>query len=147
MRYFLNTSAAKPVVAGGMTFEFEPVGLRGGSWLGILAVADDAAASLLAGSQSANVEEITFETYDGIKKKQTRGQVTTSNAPTLPNLLPSQGQAVADRAGRPTEQSTVKFPQQANPAGVITPVTLLTTRRQPPAEPMLAAGSFMKRPR
>ena len=68
VRYFLNTAAAKPVVAGGYTFEFELVGLRGGSWLGILAV-DEPAASVLAAAHPSNTDEISLEIYNLQKKK------------------------------------------------------------------------------
>ena len=146
MRYFLNTSAARPIVAGGITFTFEPVGLRGGSWLGILAVADNAAASILAESHSPNVEEIPFATYDGIKKKLTLGGSRISALPILPNPVHNPALAVAARAGLPIAQATANPPTQ-NSTEMITPVTLLTTRNQPPVEPLLAAGASMKRPR
>ena len=138
MRYFLNTSAAKPITAGGMTFEFELVGLRGGSWLGILAVADDAAASVLAGTP--NSEEISLEKYEEIKKKSP-AQPTTSNSRPAQPLPPSPSFAVADPVGRPTASPI------ASPVECLTPVTLLTTSHEPPAEQLLAPGHRMSRPK
>lgn len=147
MRYFLNTSAAKPVVAGGITFAFEPVGLWGGSWLGILAVADDAAASVLAGFHAPNVEEIPFDKYDAIKKKLTSGAGITSNSPIPPSPHPSPSLAIADRAGLPTVPITGSPAPKQNSTEMVTPVTLLTSRNPPPSESLLAPGSFMKRPK
>ena len=48
MRYFLTINASHPYIAGGLTFSFEPVQNRGGSWLGVLSVDDESAASALA---------------------------------------------------------------------------------------------------
>lgn len=145
MRYFLNTSAAKPTVAGGVTFAFEPVGLRGGSWLGVLAV-EDPAASILADSHSPNVEEIPFDTYDSIKKKLTNSEPITNASRTPPDQPPNPSLAIASRAGLPTDP-TIARPPAPNSTEMVTPITLLTTRNQPPDEPMIAAGASMRRPK
>lgn len=138
MRYFLNTSAARPISAGGMTFEFELVGLRGGSWLGILAVADDAAASVLANTD--NSEEIPEAKYDELKKKSPAAP-TTNNSHRAQQQQPNPSFAVADPVGRPTA------PPTASPTECLTPVTLLTTRAEPPVEQLLAPGHKMARPK
>ena len=45
-RYFLTTNVSRSFTASGFSFsDFEPVGQRGGSWFGVLAVADEAAAA------------------------------------------------------------------------------------------------------
>ena len=75
MRYFQTSNATRPYRAGGVGFEFEPVELIGGSaWLGVL-VADEPAASILAGAEFPQVTELTQTEYDSVKKKiQERGQ-------------------------------------------------------------------------
>ncbi len=138
MRFFLNTSAAKPITAGGMTFEFELVGLRGGSWLGILAVADDAAASILAATD--NSEEIPEANYEELKKKSPTAP-TTSNSPRAQPQPPSPSFAVAEPVGRPTASPIV------SPSTTLTPITLLTTKQEPPVEQLLAPGHKMARPK
>jgi hypothetical protein len=140
MRYFLNTSAGRPITAGGQSFTFELMGLRGGSWLGILAVADDAAASVLA--TAPNTEEISEETFESVKKKQSHGAGPLfSNSPRAPQSPPAPSLAVADHAGRPTAQPIV------NPSNTLTPVTLFTTKQAPAVEQLLAPGNRMSRPK
>lgn len=69
MRYFKTTNATRPYKAGGLSFEFEPVELIGGSsWLGILSVGEPAA-SVLAGVGFPQVTELTETEYDSVKKK------------------------------------------------------------------------------
>lgn len=145
MRYFLNTSAARPAVAGGMTFEFELVGLRGGSWLGILAL-DEPGASILAEARWPNTDEITEEVYLIQKKKLSANQ---PSSPAWPRPSPHQpAVAIADRAGSLTSPavSDQNFNPGAPPAGPLNPnsisgvsaVSLLTTDHSPPAEPLLS---------
>ncbi len=131
MRYFLNTSAARPV--GG--FQFELVSLRGGSWLGVLAVAD-AAASTLVGQP--NTEEISAEKYEEVKKNAGATPIT-SHSPQAPHPPPSPHLAIAEAVGRPIAQPI------ANPIVPVTPVTLFTTRNAPPVEQLLAPGHRMSR--
>lgn len=141
MRYFLNTAAARPIVVGGFTFEFELVGLRGGSWLGILAV-DEPAASVLANLHPANTDEISLEQYDFQKKK---------SSATLPLSLssrrPTQAEpplTVAEPAANRTSPAASK-PVDHNSTANITPITLLTTFNSPPAEPLLAQPNIKRR--
>lgn len=140
MRYFLNTSAARPAVAGGRTFDFELVGCRGGSWLGILAL-DEPEASFLAGVNWPNTDEISEELYLLQKKK------SSANSPMQPAWpRPSvQGPhlAVAERVGSLMSPavSSAPAPNSHNSLSGLTAVTLLgTTRNAPPAEPLLGAS-------
>lgn len=150
MRYFLNTAAARPVVTGGQTFEFELVGLRGGSWLGILAL-DEPRASILANGRAPNTDEISEEIYLVQKKKASANQ---PNSPAWPKpSAPNPALAIADRAG--SLMSPGGFDPNVNPgappAGPLNPnstsglsaVSLMTTANSPPAEPLL--GNTPKR--
>lgn len=143
MRYFLNTSAARPATAGGMTFEFELVGLRGGSWLGILAL-EEPGASILAQARWPNTDEITEEVYQIQKKKLSANQ---PNSPAWPRQnQPPPALAVADRVGAPTSPAGFDLTGSPPPPGPLNPnstaglsaVSLLTTSNSPPAEPLLS---------
>lgn len=69
MRYFSTRNASRPYKAGGLSFEFEPTELLGGSlWLGVLAV-DEPAASILANAGFAQVKELSLSEYEEAKKK------------------------------------------------------------------------------
>lgn len=88
-RYFTTRNASRPFKAGGLAFEFEPYEQTGGgSWLGVLAVEDDAAASILAGRFPEIVIEIDEDAYEAIKKKiqearqHLRGNPGARSAPT-----------------------------------------------------------------
>lgn len=136
MRYFLSTSAALPVNVGGFAFEFEPVALRGGSWLGVLAVEDDSAASALASSGLSAVGEIDMAKYDGLKKKMTGAQSVQGEQPsrrevqTFPQL--------ADPAAPPTSQ-------RSDSVGSVS--ELKTTSLTPPREFLLEEPSLKKKGR
>ncbi len=146
MRYFLNTSANRPITAGGHSFSFELAGLRGGSWLGILAV-DEPAASILAGALPPNTSEITVERYDSLKKKSSANQGTSPGWPKPTFHDPAQ--ALAERAGRVSTRGAFNEPPviDHNSTANITAVSLLTTRNAPPVEPLLAVqGGKSRRP-
>lgn len=139
MRYFLTTVADRPVLAGGRTFNFDPVSLRGGSWVGVLAIEEDSVASILSSADHPSVSEITVELYDSEKKKLP--QSTARSARQHPVPAPSQaGVRVADRAGQVTD------PTIAEPAVAMAPsadpvtgsVELKITSEEPPREEMLA---------
>lgn len=143
MRYFLNTSAGRPVVAAGQTFEFELVGLRGGSWLGILAL-EEPGASILAAARAVNTDEISEEIYLIQKKKSS---ANPPNSPAWPRQSATNpALAIADRAGSPT--SPGDFDRAPNPATApgggpnstsgVSAVSLMTTTHAPPDEPLLA---------
>ncbi len=143
MRYFVNASAAKPVVVGGHSFVFELVGLRGGSWLGILAV-DEPAASILAGALSSTLSEINFERYESLKKKSSANQGTSPAWPKQTSTNPSL--AVADHAGHLMSQGASTKPVDHNSTASITAVSLLTTTNKPPVDAILISGGRMRRP-
>lgn len=69
MRFFKTSNASRRYHAGGFAFDFEPVENFGGAWLGVLAVAEEAAANALAAAKLQQVSEITKDDYDGLKKK------------------------------------------------------------------------------
>ena len=142
-RFFLTTSAAKPVEAGGRSFAFEPVALRGGTWLGILAVDDDSAAGILADAHAPNVEEIPSSTYDDLKKKHSEPTERRTNSPSPAPAALNHGLVIAQPVALPTDPTIAK----QNSTEMITPVTLLTTRQQPPAEPLLEVKHNFRRPR
>lgn len=135
MRYFLTSNANLPYTAGGFAFTFEPVVIRGGSWLGVLAVAEDAAASALAASGINQVEEITLEQYEAVKKKTTAGP---SNFPSSQNNR-NEPEAVRPqvRVAEPAERLT-GLPSAADDiAHGVNPITLLARNLNPPDEPLL----------
>lgn len=133
MRYFFTNNANRPYVAGDFTFEFDPVVIRGGSWTGVLAVAEDAAASALASAGLNSVEEITLEQYDNVKKKQTAGP---SNFPSFQSR-----QNVPDRS--PVEVVTPAAPRTDLPSGssiagmIGASIRLEARALEPPFEPLL----------
>ena len=141
MRYFVNTSAGQPIVAGGFTFDFELVGLRGGSWFGILAVEDDSAASALLDAGLTSVGEISFDRYDSEKKKapQANPSLTSSHLPSQPPP-PLPGMAVAERVG-----SLTPPPQVSDTSRVIESQTLESTDAAPPEEDLLKEVAKSKR--
>lgn len=133
MRYFINTSTipGRPVTVGDSSFTFEPVGLRGGSWSGILAV-EESAASILASAGIPTIGEITEERYESEKKK-----AATSN-PSLASLTPPQDNPslqvrVAERAGSLTPPPTVSEPAERP----IESQTLESAEVTPPTEELL----------
>lgn len=132
MRYFINTSAGRPVVASGMTFDFELVGHGGGSWVGILAV-DDSAASALLALNSPTIGEITEESYNSQKKKTPQPSQSSANSVLpWPTPRPLQGMAVAERVGSLTPPL-----QDSKIAAVIESATLKSAEINPPEEELL----------
>lgn len=69
MRYFKTTNASRRYTAGRLAFTFEPVSNIGGSWLGVLAVEDNSAASTIAAAALPQVQEISQEIFEDLKKK------------------------------------------------------------------------------
>ncbi len=136
MRYLVSTNASRPVLAVGRSFEFEPVSLRGGTWLGILAVDDESAAGILASAHDG-VDEITFERYDSLKKKLTANSPSSPAWPTP--LTEERGVAVAEPVGRSIAPTTAKAAPSAQA------VSLETTSAQPPFEALLAGVGKTKR--
>jgi hypothetical protein len=149
MRYFLTTVADRPVRAGGRTFQFDPVALRGGSWVGVLALDEESGASILSGSAHPSVSEISQTAYEAEKKKVSNS-VASSAEPQRPlapthTLVPA---ALADRAGvvptGPHSPAVSGGPGMAvtanheNYGQTHSAVSLLTTKSNPPADPLLA---------
>lgn len=142
MRYFLTINASRPYIAGGSTFSFEPVQNRGGSWLGVLAVAEDAAASALAAAALYGVEEITDERYNSLKKKLT-GTVNGLSGSPRPQRVRTGLKEGAVRLVEPSGRTPgVGNPLIERPAPVIEAVSLQTTTEQPPFEALLDQPSF-----
>lgn len=135
MRYFICTSANRPWILGGVTYVFEPIGLRGGSWLGVLAVDEPAASTILAAGLPPQISEITQERYDSEKKKVAAEQARSMpSAPPPPTGNPLLG-VVAARAGAPTDRRSAEPAPAASAA--LASETLETTDQTPPAEPLL----------
>lgn len=144
MRYFVCTAANRPWIAGDQTFTFEPIGLRGGSWLGVLAV-DEPAASILAGSGLAQISEISEERYLTEKKKVAQEQVLSRpSAPPPPMGNPLMG-PVAARAGALTTPISETPEAKAQASEVLQSDTLLSTDQTPPPEPLLEDSSRAQR--
>jgi hypothetical protein len=142
MRYFLTTVASKPFEAGGKLFLFELVGNLGGSSLGVFACADEADANILGAACGTTLEEITAEQYD-VKKK--RLSLSQSDSPVSRSSLQDspQNHAVADRVG----SLTPPFRDNGGPNSTegITRVSIFSTDRSPPKEPILEGGGAKKR--
>ena len=144
-RYFLTVNASRPYIAGGLTFLFEPVQNRGGSWLGVLAVEEDSAASSLAAAKLVGVEEITEERFTNLKKKITGTPSAPSGSP-RPRRVPTPGAVVAgvrvvEPSGRTPGVGNPLIPRPA-PAAVVESVSLQTTTAQPPSEALLDSPSI-----
>lgn len=145
--YFLTVNASRPSTAGGLTFVFEPVSNRGGSWLGVLAVEEDSAASTLRSALPQGVEEITFERYDGLKKKRPGTQTGSRGSRVRLNHNPAQGGAAARVADQRGETRGSRLFEGERATAVPTSgsaVTLLTTSKQPPREALLDQPSIRK---
>lgn len=136
MRYFLKVSVSAPFVEGGHTFEFEPVSLRGGSWLGVLAVEDDSAANALISANLHDVAEITKERYELEKKKALR----TSNEQS--EQLSKQSDLTLPPLAAP---ATSRTHQRADDLSSVS--ELKTTDLTPPREPVLEEPSMAQKGR
>jgi len=137
MRYFVNTSAGQPIAAGSFSFDFELIGLRGGSWFGILAVELDSAASALLDLNLPTIGEINQERYDSEKKKELQGNPSLTSFPPPSQPLPIHpAMAVADRVG-----SLSPPPQVSSQERTIESTTLESADVSPPEEELLRAPS------
>ena len=137
-RYFGSHVVGRPLETGGRSFIFEPVEPMGGSWLGVLAVDDESAASVLAESQGAF--EITAERFAGLKKKLTTQATGRDSAPLRTPQPPAQplvgNVAHVVRPGTGPDGSAGDVVETK--AGVVlASVELLTTALKPPAEPLI----------
>lgn len=143
-RYFQSHVTGRALVvphpSGDRSFIFEPNEPMGGSWLGVLAVDDESAASVLATSEAA--WEIDQAKYEGLKKKrETPGTAQGSVPSPTPRPPPLAMAASASPADRPSSSSSDEARGDTAPSGagakVPPSVSLLTTTRQPPHEPVL----------
>lgn len=134
-RYFTALASGRPLEVGGRSFVFELVSPLGGGWLGVLAEADEASASILA---AHGVDEITEERYNTLKKKRQTGVTPPASQrlpkppPAILRLAPSADPA----APRPT--STATEPEKPAAPVVTGPsISLQVTDKAPPPEPLL----------
>jgi hypothetical protein len=145
MRYFLTVNASRPYIAGGLTFTFEPVQNRGGSWLGILSVDDESAASTLSSASLYGVEEITSERYDSLKKKL-MGMPDALKGSPRPQRVRIPGAAaeavrLVEPSGRTPGVGNPLIEARPKAAPVVESVSLQTTTAAPPVEPLLESPS------
>jgi hypothetical protein len=145
-RYFQSIVTGRPLSVGGRSFIFEPVEPMGGSWTGVLAVEDDAAASVLA-ADGGSVWEITEQKFDELKKKRS-GLGTSpglkSSPPPRPPPLAIEVVESAERVAAPTS-STAETQQAAEAKAVGPSVELKTTDKQPPPEPLLDTAPLKRK--
>jgi hypothetical protein len=133
-RYFKSSTVSRAVSSSAGAFIFEPSIPMGGGWLGVLAVAEPTA-SVLAADLPQSVWEISEEEFNGIKKKAPG--TLTDWQPSPPRRQNQEALVVAAPADRLTN------PTRPESARVIPldSVTLATTRKQPPVEPLLEMAS------
>lgn len=144
-RYFITTNASRPYVAGGISFTFEPVAQRGGSWLGVLALDTPSDATILLSAGFEQVSEINEERFDGLKKKPGANQ---NNSPVLPGRQKPVGLAVAPVVGRSSGPGAagVDLSKDPNSTAGMSMVALSSAAVTPPHEPLLEQ-STARRPR
>lgn len=147
-RYFQAFVTARPIVVDGQSFTFERVEPMGGSWLGVLAVDDPVAANKLA----AAGYEIDQARYDSLKKKVTgagRAPVLPqSRQPQLPPQPLAQSASPAGHHGSSGDSgptgaaglSAESASQSTETRAPLASVSLLTTNKKPPTEPLLDTG-------
>lgn len=128
-------------MVGDRSFVFEPVEPMGGSWLGVLAVDDESAASYLLAN---GIDEISAEQFEALKKKRMGAGTAQGYVPSRTPQLPRQPLEVA---ASPADRriDSVSEPAGGSAANRLGGVTLLTTNKLPPAEPLLEAGAPKRR--
>lgn len=115
MRFFKTSNASRQYKAGGSVYIFEPVENIGGSWLGLLAVEDDSAASQLVAAKIPQITEITAEEHEGLKKKPLapnphfREQRPQQQTPQLPVVVPAAPVASTSTSKQPTAATGVEL--------------------------------------
>lgn len=115
MRYFKTSNASRLYKAGGLSFAFDPMENIGGIWSGVLAVEDDSAAGILAAAKFSQVEEITAEDFDGLKKKPLNRSPSYIVSQALPSR-PSPALQVAPSAAKEPEEPQPAAAQAPSPA-------------------------------
>ena len=134
-RYFQSTVTGRPLYVGGRSFIFEPVEPMGGSWLGVLAVDDESSANILA-AETVAVWEITADKYESLKKKLQSTATSRDFAPSQTPQLPPQPLVASAGVAERQAASTTDAVKSA-PAATVPSVTLATTDKSPPVEPLL----------
>lgn len=145
-RYFQAFVTARPVEAGGQSFIFERIEPMGGSWLGVLAVDDPVAANKLAEAGY----EIDEARYDALKKKvagvEKRNDFVRSRTPQLPpqplalNASPAEPRGNSGDNASGVEMGVGSSEMADAPKAPLPSVSLKTTSKKPPAEPILEQG-------
>lgn len=138
MRYFLNHNASRPLSLGGASFDFEPIALRGGSWLGVLALEDnDPRVSILAAAHPWQASEISEARYDELKKK-IPSRTGKSGSPQRPDLRlhPVDVQAASKNTDPTSSKAGVEANAESAPDYGDTSEELKLTDESPPFEPI-----------
>ena len=99
-RYFITTNASRPFVAGGITFTFEPVAQRGGSWLGVLALDTPSDATILLSAGFSQVDEIDETRFNSLKKKLGANQISSPVLPGKPKPVGLSVRSEERRVGK-----------------------------------------------
>ncbi len=145
-RYFITTNASLPHAAGGISFPFEPVAQRGGSWLGVLALDTPSDADILISAGFPQVGEIDEARYDSLKKKQ---GATQTNSPASPTRQKPVGLVVAGVAGQSSGHGAgvVDVTKDPNSTANFSAVSLMSGEVTPPREPLLEQQAPARKPR
>jgi hypothetical protein len=114
MRYFRTTNASRQYRAGDIAVTFEPLENVGGNWSGLLAVEDDAQAKMIVAAKHPQIEELTKEEYEELKKKPTLPTNSYPDSP-MPPPASSPPVRVAGGAARPASTSSSKQPPAPPP--------------------------------
>lgn len=119
MRYFQTSNASRRYVAGSLAFVFEPVSNQSGSWLGVLAVEDAAAAKTLADAKIPQIAEIGLEEFENLKKKpQPQSLHFRVSPPAVPPSVPQFPvvAAAAKPASTPSKPEIAAVPTELTTA-------------------------------
>lgn len=145
-RYFISTNASLPFAAGGISFTFEPVAQRGGSWLGVLALDTPSDADILISAGFSQVGEIDEARYDSLKKKQ---GATQTSSPVSPTRQKPVGLAVARAVGQSSGPGVgaVDIAKDPNSTANFSAVSLMSGDVTPPHEPLLEQQTPARKPR
>lgn len=134
-RYFITTNASRSYQAGGFDFPFEPVSLRGGVWLGVLAVDEESKANILLQAAFSEVGEIDLARYDSLKKKYPERVI---DSPVLPGRQKLEGVAgVVGRSSAGGASDLADPSKNPNSTHNLSAVALLSGEATPPHEPLL----------
>lgn len=137
MRYFKTSNATRQYRAGGWIATFEPIDNVGGSWLGLLAVESDSAASQLVFARHPQIAEITQAEYEELKKKAPSSSVVSGRRRPMPaRSAPVRVAEPAVRAASMLSAKPVAKVAPVAPSGV----QLKSARLEVPDELRLETG-------